>query len=211
MEAQAVRVRETDGEARGRLLSAATDLFARKGYAATAVREIVAAAGVSPPVLYYHFGNKEGLFLELMREAWGDFEATVDAALGEAGSARDRLLRLASRVVDLFRAHVGVARVMNSIYYGPRQGAPAFDFDSCHTKFRHAIRGLVEEGIEGGEFRPGRTEDMAWAIIGAISIALEIELCHPELSLGPEGLLRVLRLIFRGIEAPGTGPEEALS
>lgn len=208
METAVIRGREPDREARKRLLAAAIDLFARKGYAATAVREIVAAAGVSPPVLYYHFGNKEGLFLELMREAWGDFESTVDAALAEEGSARKRLLRLATRVVDLFRAHVGVARVMNSIYYGPPQGAPSFDFDSCHTKFREAILGLVSEGIEGGEFRPGRTEDMAWAIIGAINIAMEVELCHPELSLGPEGLLRVLQLIFRGIEAPGAGPEE---
>ncbi|MBI5015452.1 MAG: TetR/AcrR family transcriptional regulator [Deltaproteobacteria bacterium] len=208
MEERLPRDKDPDSEARGRLLAAATDLFARKGYAATAVREIVAAAGVSPPVLYYHFGNKEGLFLELMREAWGDFESTVDAALGETGSARDRLLRLASQVVDLFRAHVGVARVMNSIYYGPPQGAPAFDFDSCHTKFRQAILGLVQEGVSGGEFRPGQVGDMAWAIIGAINIAMEIELCHPELSLGPEGLLRVLHLIFRGIEAPRVGPEE---
>ena len=71
--------------------------------------------------------------------------------------------------------------------------------------------GLVEEGVAGGEFRPGRTDDMAWAIIGAISITMEVELCHPEPSLGPEGLPRMLQLIFRGIEAPGTGPEEELS
>jgi AcrR family transcriptional regulator len=208
VEAEAIRVREPDGEARTRLVEAAVGLFAQKGYAATTVREIVAAAGVSPPVLYYYFGNKEGLFLELMREAWDDFGAMLESALRETGSARQKIVRLGRRVADLFRAHIGVARVMNSIYYGPPQGAPPFDFDSYHTKFREAILGLVKEGVEGGEFRPGRKEDMAWALIGAINIAMEVELCHPELSLGSEGLERVLHTIFRGIEAKATGCEE---
>ena len=53
--------------ARQRLLDAAAELFNGKGYAATTVREIVKAAGVTKPVLYYYFKNKEGIFLELMR------------------------------------------------------------------------------------------------------------------------------------------------
>ena len=54
-----------DGSARARLLEAATALFAEKGYASTTVREIVAGAGVSKPVLYYYFKNKEGIFLAI--------------------------------------------------------------------------------------------------------------------------------------------------
>ena len=41
--------------ARERLLETATDIFAKKGYAGTSVREIVNRAGVSKPVLYYYF------------------------------------------------------------------------------------------------------------------------------------------------------------
>ncbi len=40
---------------------AAARLFASQGYDATSVREIVAAAGVTKPTLYYHFGSKAGL------------------------------------------------------------------------------------------------------------------------------------------------------
>ena len=59
---------------RERLLTGATELFTRKGYAATTVREIVAAAGVTKPVLYYYFRNKEGIYLELIRGAFAKFE-----------------------------------------------------------------------------------------------------------------------------------------
>ena len=49
---------EAGVEARERLLSGATELFASKGYAATTVREIVERAGVTKPVLYYYFRSK---------------------------------------------------------------------------------------------------------------------------------------------------------
>jgi hypothetical protein len=45
-------------------------------------------------------------------------------------------------------------------------------------------------------------EDMTWAVIGAINVAMEVELGHPEMEemkLGREGLGRVLNLIFQGL------------
>jgi AcrR family transcriptional regulator len=39
----------------------AAKLFASRGYDATSIREIVEAAGVAKPTLYYYFGSKEGL------------------------------------------------------------------------------------------------------------------------------------------------------
>ena len=88
---------------------------------------------------------------------------------------------------------------MYAIYYGPHQGAPFFDFDAYHLKVLEAIRALVEEGIRKGEFRKGEAENMSWAILGAVNVAMQVQLGHPEMGLGREGLARVLNLIFRGI------------
>ncbi len=44
-----------------RILSTALDLFAVKGYDATAVREICEAAGITKPTLYHFFGSKDGV------------------------------------------------------------------------------------------------------------------------------------------------------
>ena len=186
---------------RHRLLAVATDLFTRKGYAATTVREIVGAAGVTKPVLYYYFRNKEGIYLELMQEAFSRLEELIAGSEGDRGSASQKLLRLCDRLYTLFMENVKVARVMYSIYYGPQQGAPFFDFDSYHLKFKEAVRRIIQEGIRKGEFRKGNPEDMTWAILGAINVAIEVHLGHIELELGREGLARVLRLIFQGISA----------
>jgi AcrR family transcriptional regulator len=195
------RPQPENGSVRQRLLAAATDLFTQRGYAASTVREIVGAAGVTKPVLYYYFRNKEGIYLELMRGAFAKLDELITDSAGDGGSATQKLLRLCDRTYTLFMENVKVARVMYSIYYGPHQGAPFFDFDAYHLKFQEAVRGLIQEGIRKGEFKRGNPEDMTWAILGAINVAMEVHLGHIELELGREGLARVLKVIFQGISA----------
>ena len=197
-----------DVAVRHRLLSAATELFSRKGYSATTTREIVAAAEVTKPALYYYFRNKEGIYLELIRGAFTKFDALLDASRGEKGSATKKLLRLSDQVFSLFMENLEVSRLMYSIYYGPHQGAPFFDFDTYHLKFQDTIRQLVKEGMRQGEFRKGNADDMMWAILGAINVAMEVQLCHPELGMERKRLAQFLKLIFQGISAQRTRQEE---
>jgi AcrR family transcriptional regulator len=56
------RVRMTGRERREQLLDVGRALFAEKGFEATSIEEIAARAGVSKPVVYEHFGGKEGLY-----------------------------------------------------------------------------------------------------------------------------------------------------
>src|SRR4030042_5965625 len=186
---------------RQRILSCAIDLFTKKGYTATTVREIVGAAGVTKPVLYYYFRNKEGIYLELIRGAYAKFDALLDSSREQWGSVTERLLRFSDHVFSLFMENIEVARLMYSIYYVPPQGAPFFDFDTYHLKFQDAMRRLVKEGIRKGEFDRGNADDMVWAIIGAVNVAMEVRLCHPEMAIERKRLARILKLIFQGISA----------
>ncbi|MGE5285098.1 MAG: TetR/AcrR family transcriptional regulator [Actinomycetota bacterium] len=190
---------EAGGEARERLLSGATRLFASKGYAATTVREIVERAGVTKPVLYYYFRSKEGIYLDLMREPFGRFAAVVQETLLEPGTARERLFRLCLRAYDLFIENIDAARVMYSIYYGPPQGAPFVDFDAYHNRFQEAVLQVVREGVRDGEFRPVNLNDAMWAVLGPLNVAMEVELCHPPQGIGRDGVRRVLELVLEGI------------
>jgi AcrR family transcriptional regulator len=57
----------TAGQTRERLLSAAADVFAERGYDGTRVADIAAAAGVSNGALYAHFGSKAELLVDALR------------------------------------------------------------------------------------------------------------------------------------------------
>ena len=185
--------------ARSRVLTAATTLFTQRGYAAATVREIVEAAGVTKPILYYYFGSKEGVYLEIVTTVFREFENLLDDSLHYQGSAWKRLLQLAHQTHSLFCARIHVARLVQSVYYGPPQGAPFFDFDVYHDKFVKTVLGMVKQGIKSREFRSGKPEYMTWAIIAAISLANELVLAHPDDGLGHQGLTEVLKLVFRGI------------
>jgi TetR/AcrR family transcriptional regulator len=53
---------------RAAIFREAVRLFAERGYAGTSVRDISDASGVSTPVIYYHFGSKDGLYETVKRD-----------------------------------------------------------------------------------------------------------------------------------------------
>ena len=80
-----------DDSTQFRLLNSALRLFAEKGYDGTSVREIIEDAGVTRPVLYYHFKNKEDLFCRLVEREFELMYSEIDAILVGRKSCRDRL------------------------------------------------------------------------------------------------------------------------
>jgi TetR/AcrR family transcriptional regulator len=185
--------------ARQRLLQAALDLFTEKGYAATSVREIVDTAGVTKPMLYYYFKNKEGIYLEMFREPFAYFSEILDGACNERGSVRERIVKLFDRIFALFVAKLKEARLMYSIYYGPPQGAPFFDFEGFHLKMRDVIGLIVREGIEKRELRPVDADAATWILLGSLNFVMEEQLCHRSPMIDRAGLIGILDLVFEGL------------
>ncbi len=189
----------SEGSTRMRLFQAAAELFSQKGYTATSVNEIVEAAGVTKPALYYHFGNKEGLYLKMLEEASRDLELEIQQAVATPGDAVTRIRTLCDRLMEMVITHLALVRLMHAMYYGPPQGAPYFDFEAVHQQVLQATVKLVEEGIREGSIRTGDPTDIAWVILGVTSTCMDLQLCHADIAPGREGLQRLLKLIGTGI------------
>ncbi len=88
-----LRMAEHDSETRSRLLAAATRLFADQGFRTVTVRDICHDAGANVASINYHFGDKLGLYREVLDGAIQTMCATTDAAraAGEGGSPEYRL------------------------------------------------------------------------------------------------------------------------
>jgi TetR/AcrR family transcriptional regulator len=190
-----------EGHIREELMKAALKLFTWRGYAATTVRELVEAAGVTKPVLYYYFGSKEGLFLELMRTHFGRLEAVVDVYRKGQGSVRKRLAAMLDKGFCYVQQDRDFIRLMHSVYFGPPGEAPYFDFDAYHQRYHDLIAQFLEEGIEKGEFRPGNSGDMAWIVLGTVEIAIEDQICKQASRIDRETLQRLLNIVFDGLAA----------
>jgi AcrR family transcriptional regulator len=72
-------------------LTAARALFAERGYAAVTMDEVAAAVGVTKPLLYNYFGNKEGLYAACMERAGDALSATIAASVAATGSPEEAL------------------------------------------------------------------------------------------------------------------------
>ena len=186
-------------EARERLLGAALEQFTRRGYAATSVREICLAAGVTKPVLYYYFKSKEGLYLQLMEDSYSQFESMLVDLSSFPGSARRRVIHFCEGVFDTTVQQLPLVKLIYSIYYGTPQGAPAFNLELYYDRLLQVISALVQEGIAAGEFRPGNVNDMVWAVLACLSITIEEQLCHSTPRLDRAAMSRMLEIVFDGM------------
>ncbi len=76
---------------RRQLLDIARDIFADRGFHATAMDDIAAIAGVTKPVLYQHFDNKRALFLELLDDVGEQLLLALSSAISGDLTGRARV------------------------------------------------------------------------------------------------------------------------
>ena len=77
----AKRTRMSASERREQLIAVARGLFAERGFDATSVEEVAARAQVSKPVVYEHFGGKEGLYAVVVDREITTISAAISAAI----------------------------------------------------------------------------------------------------------------------------------
>ena len=190
---------EQDEQTRARLLRAAVNVFDRKGYAAASVREIVEIAGVAKPALYYHFGSKEGLLTSVLEAAAREFTRAMERGVSRPGTARDRLFAICADLHGLFREHVPVVRVAHSVFFGPVEGAPAFDFTTFDREMERTVRQIVEDGQATGEITASVSpSDIALIVLGVIGVFATRHMHNGLEPLDLDSMKRVLGLIFDG-------------
>ncbi|MEU4498225.1 TetR/AcrR family transcriptional regulator [Streptomyces sp. NPDC023998] len=105
------RVRMTGAERREQLLDIGRTLFAEKGFEGTSVEEIAAKAGVSKPVVYEHFGGKEGLYAVVVDREMRQLLDMVTGAL-TAGHPRELLEQAAFALLDYIEAYTDGFRIL---------------------------------------------------------------------------------------------------
>jgi AcrR family transcriptional regulator len=150
-----------------RILRAAARVFRRLGLSATGMRDIAEEADLSPGILYYYFRGRDEILLFCQ-------ERTLERLLATAERAREGGGTHAERLRALLRAHVHC--VLDEL-----EGATAhLEVESLPEDLRapvvekrdlyeHAVRSLVVEGMEQGEFSPADAALVTRAMLGAVN------------------------------------------
>jgi TetR/AcrR family transcriptional regulator len=150
---------------RDRIRASALALFAEKGYAATPTREICKRAGITKPVLYYHFKNKEHLYRGLVVEACSEMLRELTSASQRGGNAREKLINVIAADFSLTRRNPELSAVIFRMLFAPQKGDPAFDYVRFGLDWVSLLSGIVEEGVRRREL-DCRPRDLAVALLG---------------------------------------------
>src|SRR3954452_19889721 len=102
-----VRTRLSRADREEQLVAAARVLFGERGYAGATMDDVAQAVGVTKPLLYNYFGNKERLFLACLERSGDALAATIGEAVTATSSPTDALragMRAFFAFVDADRA-----------------------------------------------------------------------------------------------------------
>lgn len=180
-----------------RILREATQLFATHGFAATSIRQVVEAAGCTKPALYYHFANKQELFLRAVEAALADLDI-IDTVAEQPGSIRDHMLVAMRMLQARVQARPEALRLLFRAELHQQEGQPDFDFRTFRARDLVRIEALLRKGIAKGELRADLDpHDAAVAVVGTIHLHLHLWLDGTPFP--PDFAERIEALFFKGI------------
>lgn len=188
-----------DQDVRQRLLKAGIDLFAEKGYASTSVREIVALAGVTKPVLYYYFQSKQGLFSSILDYACELSRVSLEEALNITGSTLDRLTVLFANALQAARDNQNLVKVLYTLSFGLHRSVPDYDLQALEDQIFETIRTIYQDGLKNGEVVEADLELASLQVMALLDFSIGLELAYPHRG-DPERPINMLKLAFSGLE-----------
>jgi AcrR family transcriptional regulator len=156
--------------ARNSILVAAIQLFADKGYAGCSIREICQAAGVTKPVLYYHFRSKEHLYQELMLDIFNQTKKNLLRLSKFRGSLRDCLILYVSSEFRNSKRDPNGVRLLFRMMFSPEGEYPHFNFVEEFKRERIAIAGFIKDQNRGGSSHD--PEMISTALMGMMLIQI---------------------------------------
>lgn len=161
---------EVTPDAARRLLVAAVEAFAERGYHATTTRDIAGRAGMSPAALYIHYKTKEELLHRISRIG---HEKAVDILRTAAQAEGTAAERLAEAVSSFVRWHAGGRTTARVVQYeldslGPDARAEIL---ALRRQVDAEVRGIIEDGVEAGEFD---VPDVPGTTLAVLSLCIDV-------------------------------------
>ena len=166
-------VQERLDATRDRIVHAAHDLVAERGFAGCSVAAVAAAAQVATGSVYRHFPDKGALLAEVFRTATQREVDAVAAAGADPGSIEHRV----TRVVETFaRRAFKSPRLAYALIAEPVDPQVEAERLIYRAAYRDLLAGVIAEAISTGHLPPQDPQVSAAAVVGAMAEALVVPL-----------------------------------
>lgn len=171
-------------ERREQILEAALAVFGEKGFHAANVSDVAARAGVSQGTIYWYFDSKEELLTAALLSFFGDFEQEMLSGLQAETSAAGKL-RILGREMEAFAGGArGLFPLFMEYWASSQQRTESAQlWAGLLTEFKDVLVGVIQEGVEAGEFQPVDAESLVWSMMAAYDGLAAYTLLLPDIDL----------------------------
>ncbi|MYU00172.1 MULTISPECIES: TetR/AcrR family transcriptional regulator [unclassified Streptomyces] len=161
---------EVTPEAARRLLVAAVDAFAERGYHATTTRDIAGRAGMSPAALYIHYKTKEELLHRISKIGHDRALYLLEAEADRDGTAAERL---GGAVRSFVRWHAERHTTARVVQYELDALGPEHRTEIVELRRRSdaVVRRIISEGVRAGEFD---VPDVPGTTLAVLSLCIDV-------------------------------------
>ena len=163
----ASRKKLTAAARRAQLIQVGREVFAEKGYEATSVEEIASRAKVSKPIVYEHFGGKEGLYAVVVDREMEYVIGVISEALS-AGSPRERAEQAALAFLTWVKDRPDGFAVLT--HDAPTTVLSSGGFSSLLNEVAERVSDVFAEAFKQAGFDPDVAPIYAHALIGMVTL-----------------------------------------
>ena len=172
------RTKEEAEITRQEIVKAGLRAFANKGYAAARLEDVAEEAGVTRGAIYWHFENKEDLYIQLMEQTLERYKRQVHRALEIEGSPLTKIRTLLRDLFVMLEDDEDYRAAYTTFLFRPTQTSETRDqLDRVFAfmgELGRTLRTLIQEGIEVGEVDP--STDPFVASVALVSYINGVEL-----------------------------------
>ena len=151
---------------RTKILSTATKLFIQHGYHGLAMRQIAEALHVSKPALYYHFRDKEELFLAILTMYLDEMETAIDRITAEPATCREKVRNFMEYVLGQPPDQRAIIHLASQEVRQLSEPVRKSFGQIYQEKFIGKIEAILKAGMQRGEFKPIDPGVSTWTLLG---------------------------------------------
>lgn len=191
---------EAKAATRQKILHAALEVFAHKGYHRAIVDDIVRASGTSKGAVYHHFPTKEALFIALVDEFASHLAKAVGEAIARERGALSKVEGALRGGLQTFARHRQLSRLLllEAVSMGRTYEAKRAE---VHSRFTTLIKTSLDEAAAEGSIPPLDTEVATLAWLGAVNEVVIQWLHTGQPDLTTKALPALTALLLRSIGA----------
>lgn len=136
-----------------KVLKAASELISAQGYHNVSVREICEAAGVTKPVLYYYFKDKEDLLAELLSEGHKRFIELMNTSINPSAGFEENLDALYNVYLNYTETYPYLIRVSVHVQFSPLPEKIKSFYAKKSKEIMELFNEIFSKGIKEGYFK----------------------------------------------------------